>query len=507
MIRLILAIVAAISATISTAAFADPADIAATARSVVRVVLISEDGGEYELVGHGSGIAVGPNLILTNAHVVTPNREDPAIRIGIVPSQGKGGWFAEVQAFSPGNDLALLKLTEAGSLPVATLFTGPVSDGQDVFAVGYPGGVDLAQGFNVGDMVTPASPVKTRGTVSTGRSAKQFDTILHTAAIGAGNSGGPLLDTCGRVVGVNSFGTISDGSDSEFFFAVSMREITRFLLAAKVKAHATGTPCRSLAELDQAEAARLAGERARSDEQARKDEIAFDKAERQAQMEVISSRENGMALAGVAVLLAIISAGTAIFLAQKQRKRDVVLTSIAAGLLLIGAAIAWFTRPALGEIDARAREIVQKGQATQPAALAKPASGKLVCVIDNSRSRITVSDTTDVPLEWRADGCVNQRSQYGRDAESWSRVLVPNDEDTATVASFDPATGTYRTERFLLGLDEMARLRAERDKIEMPACGAGAGASERLGAAQARLRAMLPSVPNERMVYACSRAK
>jgi len=250
----------------ASAARAEPVDIAAAARSVVRVVLISESDGQIALVGHGSGIAIGPDLILTNAHVVEAADEYDAVRVGIVPSQGKTGWFARIIAISPQNDLALLKLTEAGSLPTATLFTGTVADGEDVFAIGYPGGVDLAQGLNVGDMVTPTAPVKTRGNVSSGRSSKQFDTILHTAPLGAGNSGGPLLDACGRVVGVNSFGTTSNGNDSEFFFAVSIREISRFLLNAKIRPPTTGAPCRSLADLDRAEAERLAGEREHSDE-------------------------------------------------------------------------------------------------------------------------------------------------------------------------------------------------------------------------------------------------
>ena len=221
-------------------AHAEPADIAAAARSVVRVVLIAQDNGEFSLVGHGSGVAVGPNLILTNAHVVQPAQEADMIRIGVVPSEGKTGWFGQVVSVSPGNDLALIRIGENGALPAATLFTGPVGDGADVFAIGYPGNVDLAQGYDVGDLVTPTAPVKTRGNISAGRASRQFDTLLHTAPIGAGNSGGPLLDACGRVIGINSFGTVADSGDSEFYFAVSMREVSRFLLSAGIKPHGSG---------------------------------------------------------------------------------------------------------------------------------------------------------------------------------------------------------------------------------------------------------------------------
>lgn len=505
MIRLLAAIAALLAIIAASTAYADPADIAATSRSVVRVVLIGEEEGELGLVGHGSGVAVAPDTILTNAHVIEAAEEDDRIRIGIVPSQGKGGWFARVLAVSRGNDLALLKLTEPGSLPVATLFTGAVTDGEDVFAVGYPGGVDLAQGFSMNDMVTPATPVKTRGTVSAGRSSKQFDTILHTAPIGAGNSGGPLLDTCGRVIGVNSFGTLSDGSDSEFFFAVSMREIARFLLRSQVKAPTTGAPCRSIADADRAEAERLAGQREQSAAAERTAAAAQAKAERQAQLEVIGERENGMALAGIALMLALVAGGSAFMLAQKERKRETWIAAALGALLTIGAAVAWMARPSLTEIDSRAAELVAKGDAKAAAPTA--ASGELVCVLDTSRSRVTVSDTSDVPLTWSESGCVNQRSQYGLGTDGWSRVLVPNGEDTVTVASFDPATGAYRTDRYLLGIDDMARLRAQREKLVAPACGAGEKAARKLGADQAALTALLPATPNERLVYNCQTAR
>ena len=232
-------------------------------------MLIGNEGGEPTLVGHGSGFAVAPDVIMTNAHVVEPARDGGGIRIGIVPSQGKGGWFGRVIAVAPTADLALIRLTERGSLPPATLFTGAVADGSDVVAVGYPGNVDLAQGLNVGDIVSPTSPVKTRGTVSAGRSSKNFETILHTAPVGGGNSGGPLLDTCGRVIGVNSFGTIADQGDSEFYFAVSTHEMLRFLRASNITPQITGIGCRSLADLQRDEAERQAGQKVRSEEQAR----------------------------------------------------------------------------------------------------------------------------------------------------------------------------------------------------------------------------------------------
>ncbi|MFC3174482.1 S1C family serine protease [Novosphingobium bradum] len=489
---------------------ADPTDIAAASRSVVRVVLISRTASGVSLIGHGSGFVVAPDLVVTNAHVVAPLAEDSNMRAGIVPSQGRSGYFAKVVAFSPRNDLALLRLTEKGALVPATLFTGAVTDGEDVYAVGYPGNVDQAQGLNPADLMSPVAPVKTRGAVSAGRTSKGFETILHTAPIGSGNSGGPLLDSCGRVIGANSFGTTSDTSaDSEFYFAISMREIMRFLTNAGVNVRATGEPCRSLADLDAAERERQAGARALSEEQQRandaKASAALQAATRQAEMEVIASRENHLALAGLALLLALATGATAIWLGPQRRLRERKAAIVATALLLVLSPIAWFTRPSIAGIDERAHEIVAAAsEAAAPrASAAPPAEAAYICVFNPQRSRVTVSETADVPLNWSPDGCVNGRTQYGLGAEGWSKVLAPGSEDSVTIAAFDPATRTYRQDRYLLDMETMARVRAERGKYPAPACGAGEPEARKLGDAQAALRALLPAQPNERMIFDC----
>jgi len=498
-------------------ATADPSDIAAASRSVVRVVLISRTAAGVALIGHGSGFAVAPDLVVTNAHVVAPLAEDPNMRAGIVPSQGKSGYFAKVVAFSPRNDLALLRLVEKGTLVPATLFTGAVTDGEDVYAVGYPGNVDQAQGLNPADLMSPVAPVKTRGAVSAGRTSKGFETILHTAPIGSGNSGGPLLDACGRVIGANSFGTASETSaDSEFYFAISMREIMRFLTNAGINIRSTGEPCRSLADLDAAERERQAGAQALSEQQQRvaeaKQSAALQAATRRAEMEVIASRENHLALAGLALLLAMASGAAAIWLGPQVRRRcERKGAIVAAAVLVLLVPVAWFTRPSIAGIDDRAHDILAEASesaapqaSTTPSA---PAEAAYTCVFNPQRSRVTVSETADVPLNWSADGCVNGRTQYGLGAEGWSKVLAPGAEDSVTIASFDPSTRTYRQDRYLLDMDTMAKVRAERGKNPAPACGAGEAEARKLGDAQAALRALLPAQPNERMIYDCHPAQ
>jgi hypothetical protein len=131
--------------------------------------------------------------------------------------------------------------------------------------------------------------------------------------------------------------------------------------------------------------------------------------------------------------------------------------------------------------------------------------GAMVCVIDTTRSRITVSLTTDVQFTWRGDGCVNGKTQYGLPPSGWTRILAPNIEDTVSVATFDPATRTYRTDRYLLDETTMTSIRASRSAYSPPQCGGGEDTARRLGESQAAVLALLPPQPNERLIYHCTK--
>lgn len=513
--RITACLVALFAVLVTPVAMADPADITAASRSVVRVVIVETDGDRASLVTHGTGFAVTPDLIVTNAHVVEELRRDDTLLAGVVPAEGRNGYPARLVAYSPGNDLALLKIEGGGTLTPITLFPGAPEDGAEVFAVGYPGNVDLAQGLSMADLVTPQTPVKTRGYLSGGRSSRSFDTLLHTAPIGAGNSGGPLLDACGRVLGINSFGTVSDnGTDSAFYFAISMRELATFLRRANVAAHTSGLPCRSIADLDRAEAERAGAEQARltaeTAARAQEQQRATDKARRDAELAVLSERDNGLALAALLLVGALGAGGWGMVQASKRRGRFERKHVFGAGALLLAAILTWFLRPSLSSIDERAKDMLATPRpgASESTSSSQSANGTgpMICVLEPDRSRVTVSDITDVPLEWTGDGCVNGKTQYGLAADGWSRILVPNGEETISVNSYDPATRTYTVERFLMALDRMTQARTARAKLSAPACGAGEESARRFGESQQAIKALLPSEPNERMRYKCQPA-
>ncbi|MHA7819440.1 MAG: S1 family peptidase [Erythrobacter sp.] len=496
-------------------AAADPGDVDAAARGVVRVVLINRSGDEVVPVTHGSGFAVTPTRIVTNAHVIREALLDDTLRIGIVPSEGEAEAFATAVAVSPRNDLALLEIVEGSlRLPPLTIAGGVSGDMGEVSAVGYPMNVDLAQGLEMRDIFRAQPPVKSRGFLSGQRPSRQFDTILHTAPIARGNSGGPLLDGCGRVLGVNSFGADSDGSDAEFYFAVSLRELMPFLRENEVDVSVNALPCRSIDELNAAERMRFEQQRAEAEARlaARDAELreARDAAQLQAQIEVMEARDNAMGLAMVLLLVGI-GAGYAAFqlrsgLVQKPENQGrAMIAAGVAGASLIACALVWITRPGYAEIEERTAALLgEDGDGDDPTAptAAQAGDGTLICTIEPARSRITGARADDVEFDWNADGCVNERTQYGLVGGKWTRVLVPRDEEAVSVSSYDPNSRTFQTDRYLLGRAAMSAARETRGEYTPPACGV-TDAARLLGEQQSALLAQLPDRPNERLVYSC----
>ncbi len=524
--RYFLALLALFTMLLPSAAMADPADVSAAARGVVRVVIIGTDGQSVFPVSHGSGFAVAPNRIVTNAHVVQEAVQDNTLRIGIVPPEGNEGAFAKIIAISPKNDLALVEIVGNNlRLPPLTIAGVSEQDGAEVSAVGYPMNVDQAQGLSMSDIFDSQPPVKSRGFLSGSRPSRQFDTILHTAPIARGNSGGPLLDSCGRVLGVNSFGADSQGGDAEFYFAVSTRELLPFLRSAKIEPRINALPCRSLAEIDEGERSRIEREqeialqqltqRAEATRQKR------DRARLEAELSVMTARENQMAIAAVLFLLAI-GGGVIAYQARgvEGQERKFAIASGIAAVAAVAALAVWFSRPGLDEIDRRVTGAMQAGtddsgngmgngmgnEDDDPGAINMSAqargSGKLTCVLQEDRSRIVGAPETEVEFAWTGDGCVNERTQYGFAGGDWSRVFVPNDEAAVSVNRYDPTSKTFRTDRYLLGRSAMDEARATRGAYTAPKCGTD-NAAARLGDLQGAVTSALPKQPNERLVYSC----
>jgi S1-C subfamily serine protease len=136
----------------------------------------------------GSGWAVRPNLIVTNAHVIA-GADDTT-----VTTQSGVELDAVAVAYRPAEDLALLRIeSKLPTLPISSERTV----GAGAAVLGYP--------ENGPYLVTPARIGETRDTISEdsyGRGPIERTIVALGGDVRSGNSGGPLLDSHGRVVGV-----------------------------------------------------------------------------------------------------------------------------------------------------------------------------------------------------------------------------------------------------------------------------------------------------------------
>ena len=501
-----------LSPLLGAPAVADASDISAVSRSVVRVIVYSSAEGQQNIVSIGSGVVVARDKIITNAHVVEMANLDDSVQIVIVPSDGTQSYRAQVSASLPSKDLALLQLT-SGALVPASIFAGTAEDGADVFAIGYPASVDVALEQSEADVLRPQQPVKTRGTVSSGRTSKSVESLLHTAPIAPGNSGGPIVDACGRVLGINSFGSVPTDGGAEFYFAVSARELSAFLADRGVEFRSVRGDCRSVAELTRAEAELEASTRAKMEREAR---VASElqrsregKVRSDAEHAVIDERENHLALAGFLLVLSAVAGGAAWQFSEREQ-RDRFKAATAAGAILFVMAVGIFAaRPSFDEVDDRVRAALtaDADMPSDEAAVKGTAATKLqakVCVLQPQRSRVTMSDTADVEFTWQPDGCVNGRTQYVENGGRWVRSFVPNNDAQISVISYVPETDIYRIERFLPGNDAMQSAREARQLYDVKTCTADPSQLTNIENMNKAIAAQLPPAPNEILLFTCS---
>jgi len=166
----------------------------------IRVVMESLEGGKNEKrVVSGSGVVISADgELLTNYHVV-----DKATEIRCQLSDGSA-YTAKTVGSDKDLDVALLKLdlpADAPPLSKAELSDKQVSVGDVVLAMGAPWG--LARSVTMGIISCTDRYLEGHG---------QYTLWYQTdAAIAPGNSGGPLVDTDGKVVGLNTLGSVYGG--------------------------------------------------------------------------------------------------------------------------------------------------------------------------------------------------------------------------------------------------------------------------------------------------------
>lgn len=133
------------------------------------------------------------------------------------------------------NDLAILKI-EGSNFPTVGLGdTQGVQIGKELYAIGYPGIVQALMG-QLTDEGSQLEPSMTKGVVSAKKKLTDGTEAFQTdAAITHGNSGGPAVDTGGKVIGVTTWSLGDNPGGEGFNFLISVDEVQRLLTRNNVK--------------------------------------------------------------------------------------------------------------------------------------------------------------------------------------------------------------------------------------------------------------------------------
>jgi S1-C subfamily serine protease len=181
------------------AALANNPVVTSTEPSVVKIRAIAPS---CQKVLEGSGFVLSPDRVMTNAHVVAGANS--------VTVEASGNPYdATVVSYDPTVDIAILSVPNLPSGPLAFANT-PVTSGTQAIVMGYPGGGGfLATPARIRELIELSGPDIYRG------ATVNREVYTVRASVEQGNSGGPLIDLNGQVLGV-VFGAAVDDNDTGF---------------------------------------------------------------------------------------------------------------------------------------------------------------------------------------------------------------------------------------------------------------------------------------------------
>ncbi len=173
----------------------------------------------------GSGFAIGENCIITNAHVIN-NQYD--VRIETYGGEIKRAFIVSIDERI---DIAVIGVPGASFTPLRVADLSTVNIGDDVYAIGAPNSLAFTL---------------TKGVVSSKERLVSRQKYIQTdAAINSGNSGGPLLNDAGEVIGVNSYKM----SDSEGIgLAIPIDVVVSYLETGEIELNESGNVANPVVE-------------------------------------------------------------------------------------------------------------------------------------------------------------------------------------------------------------------------------------------------------------------
>jgi len=207
------------ASTVTTNTIDVAAIVAAVEPSVVSIeTTIEVQQGPFrgQATGAGTGIVIDDaGTILTNAHVV-----EGATEITVTLDGDDEPRTAELIAAAPSSDIAVLRVTETDGLVAAPLgVSATIAVGDEVVAIGNALALDGSMTVTSGIVSALDRSIET--------SSGTLEGLIQTdAAISSGNSGGPLVDASGMVIGINTAVATSGGgvSASNIGFVIPIDE-------------------------------------------------------------------------------------------------------------------------------------------------------------------------------------------------------------------------------------------------------------------------------------------